>query len=624
MHTIAGFLTRRPREYAEAKLLRMLDVVRREDRHATSVRVEETVGLYIGCVTREASASREIPLRTERGDVVLIFSGEEFPEPGTKLRLKQQGHEFDPSGQSYLVHLYEEDPSFPARLNGRFHGILIDRNRKTAFLFNDRYGMHRIYYHQSTDGFYFATEAKAILAVIPKARRIDPRAAGEFVTCGCTLEGRTLFEGVRVLPGGSKWVLRNGYIVEEQQYFKPEEWEDQEPLEAEPYYRELRNVFSQNLPRYFEGPGPIAMSLTGGLDTRMIMAWQRCSPGSFPCYTFGGEIRDCQDVMLGRRIASMCDQSHEVIHIGRDFLAKFADYAERSVWLTDGCVDVGRAPDLYLNERAREIAPVRMSGVYGGELLRRVFVFKPENSRSQLFAPEFQGYLHQAKATYASNIQRNPVSFAVFKQAPWSQYGILALEETQVRVRTPFLDNELVRTVFRAPAAAFDSNNLCLRLIAEGNSALLGIPTDRGLYMNGRRWSVPAAHAVLEFLFKAEYAYDIGMPQWLALIDHALSPFHLDRLFLGRHKIFHFRSWYRDLLAAYVRDTLLDSRSLSRSYIEQKGMETIVRGHLSGNRNYATEIHKLLSLELVQKLLLDSARYRTCSEGQYPIAVGVN
>jgi asparagine synthase (glutamine-hydrolysing) len=564
-----------------------------------------------------------MPLRTERGDVVLFFSGEEFPEPGTASHLKQKGHEFDDSGAAYLVHLYEEDPSFPAALNGRFHGILIDRNRKSAFLFNDRYGMHRVYYHESTDGFYFAAEAKAILAVVTETRELNFRAVGEFVACGCALEGRTLFEGVRVLPGGSKWVLRDGLIIEKQTYFKPEQWENQESLDIEPYYRELRNVFCQNLPRYFKGQGRIAMSLTGGLDTRMIMAWQRCSPGSLPCYTFGGEIRDCQDVIQGRRIADICGQPHEVIRVGREFLGQFAHYAERTVWLTDGCVDVSRSPDLYLNERARQIAAVRMSGVYGGELLRRVLAFKPGNVRLELFASDFQGYLQHAKETYASNIPQNPVSFALFKQAPWAQYGILALEQTQVQLRTPFLDNDLVRTVFRAPKPTLDSNTLCRRLIAEGNSALLGVPTDRGLYLNARRSPLPAAHLTLEFLFKAEYAYDLGMPQWLASIDHAFSPFHLERLFLGRHKLFHFRIWYRDALAKYVQETLLDSSSLSRSYLRRKEVESIVRGHVRGDRNFTSEIHSLLTLELVQRTLLQPMYRDNSSQSWLPEASSV-
>jgi asparagine synthase (glutamine-hydrolysing) len=288
--------------------------------------------------------------------------------------------------------------------------------------------------------------------------------------------------------------------------------------------------------------------------------------------------------------------------------------------LTDGCVDVGRAPDLYLNERAREFAPVRISGVYGGEILRGVRAFKPEG-QFKLFTSDFQPYLQQAEETYRRNIQGHPISFAVFKQAPWSQHGILALEQTQVSVRTPFLDNDFVRTAFRAPEEALASNELCVRLIAEGNSDLLRIPTDRGLLLNGHLLSGTISHAVQEFLFKAEYAYDMGMPQWLARIDHAFSCFHFERLFLGRHKIFHFRVWYRDALASYVRETLLDSRSLSRPYIERKGLESIVRGHLKGERNYTSEIHKLLSLELVQRLLIDTANYRVSSEALFPMQV---
>ena len=174
------------------------------------------------------------------------------------------------------------------------------------------------------------------------------------------------------------------------------------------------------------------MSLTGGLDTRMIMAWQKSQPGSLPCYTFGGMLRDCQDVSLARQVARICEQPYEVIRVGEEFLSQFAHYAERAVYLTDGCVDVSRAPDLYLNERAREIAPVRMTGLYGGEVLRRVRAFKPEEPLPGLFVPEFLRYVRQAGETYAGLLSGHPVSFAVFKQAPWYHYGMLALEQTQL------------------------------------------------------------------------------------------------------------------------------------------------------------------------------------------------
>jgi asparagine synthase (glutamine-hydrolysing) len=184
----------------------------------------------------------------------------------------------------------------------------------------------------------------------------------------------------------------------------------------------------------------------------------------------------------------------------------------------------------------------------------------------------------------------------------------LALEESQLSLRSPYLDNDLVRTAFRAPESSLASNEVSLRLIADGNKDLLRIPTDRGLAGKRGRFSGAVSRGLLEFGFKAEYAYDMGMPQWVAQIDHAFSRFHLERLFLGRHKTFHFRVWYRDTLAAYVRDILLDPRSCSRPYLDRKGLEAVVQGHLKGERNYTMEIHKLLTLEILTRLFVDNPR----------------
>src|SRR5438094_9211998 len=267
MPGIVGLLTRLPRERAEPELLRMVETLRHESFYETGTWVDESLGVYVGWSERKTSFSEGMPLWNEREDIGLVFSGEEFPEPGTAGRLKERGHELDGAGSSHLVHLYEEDQSFPAGLNGRFHGLLMDRRLGTATLFNDRYGLHRIYYHESKEAFYFAAEAKAILAVRPELRKTDPRGLGEFVACGAVLENRTVFEGIHVLPPASAWVFRNGSLERKRSYFQPKEWEEQEKLDQEAYYRELRTTFNRNLTRYLHGHQRIAMSLTGGLDT---------------------------------------------------------------------------------------------------------------------------------------------------------------------------------------------------------------------------------------------------------------------------------------------------------------------------------------------------------------------
>lgn len=605
MPGIVGLITNKPHACAKEELARMVEAVRHESFYTTGTWTDESLGVYVGWAARKNSFADHMPVSSESGEVVLVFSGEEHPEPGTRQHLKERGHSVSAEGPSYLVHAYEEDPKFPVGLNGLFHGLVADRTRGTTTLFNDRYGIHRIYYHQSNGAFYFAAEAKAILAVCPEVRKPDVRGLGEFVACGCVLENRTLFNGISVLPPASAWAFRNEELASKSTYFQPKEWEDQTPLESEDYYRALRDALSDNLPRYFNGNEPIGVSLTGGLDTRIIMAWRKAPPGSLPCYTFGSMFRDNRDVRVARQVAAACGQPHSVISVGHQFLSRFAHYAERSVYLTDGCVDLSRTSDLYVSEKARAIAPTKVVGTYGSEVLAHATMLKAVEPLTSLVSRDFQPYIQQAGVTYGDLRREHPVTFAAFRQSPWWHYGVLALEQTQLTVRSPYLDNDFVRTVYRAPTATPAGSDVRLRLVADGNPELRRIPTDLGVGGDSGSLSGRASQLFQRFTFRAEYAFDYSMPQWLARLDHTCSPLHFERLFLGRHKMSHYRVWYRDALSKYVRDMLLDSRTLSRPYLERSGVEAVVRGHLRGDRNYTGEIHKVLTLELIHRLFFD-------------------
>lgn len=601
MPGVVGLITNRPRAAAEHELDAMVRSLCHESFYSSGKWIDAESGIYIGWVARRGSFAEGMPVRNEGGDVTLVFSGEEMPDPGLLCDLRKRGHSVaqDPAG--YLVHRYEEEKDFPKGLNGRFHGLIADRTKGLAVLFNDRYGLQRLYYHEARDTFYFAAEAKAILKVRPELCSTDPRALGEFVVCGCVLENRTLFPGIYVLPPGSAWLFRAGELRKKAFYFDPRDWEEQDPLDAEDYYSRLRETFTRNLPRYFNGHERVGVSLTGGLDTRIIMAWRNASPHSLPCYTFGSMYRDNQDVRLARRVANICGQQHQVITTDAEFLSRFPHYAERTVYLTDACVDLSRSPDLYVNEKVREIAPVRIVGTYGSEMMLRSIMFKAVKPVEGLFHADLLEQIDAAKDTYDANLRIHPVTFVAFRQSPWHHYGVLGLEQTQVGIRSPYLDNDFVGTVYRSPDPAKVNEKARLRLIREGNPALASLRTDRGV----GGLSAFLARAFLEFLFKAEYAYDYGMPQWIAQVDHIFERFRLERVWLGQHKVFHFRVWYRDQLAQYVREVLLDPRSLKRPYVSAQKVQSIVQSHLKGNRNYTNEIHRLLTLEIAHRFFVD-------------------
>jgi asparagine synthase (glutamine-hydrolysing) len=607
MPGIVGLITKNPRAWAQEQLVAMMRPLLHEPFYVNRTWLDETLGVYAGWIAIKDSFAAEMPLRDERRNVTLLFSGEEYTAQEAAPPSKGNGHNSRGNAASQLVRLCGK-PDFPKNLNGMFHGMVADRTSGTVSLFNDRFGMHRLYYHGSAEGFYFASEAKAILAAKPELRRANARSMGEFLALSCVLENRTIFEDIHALPPASLWTFRNAELAHQATYFRPQEWEEQAPLSESAYYRELLDVVRNTLPRYFQGSQELGIAMTGGLDTRVILALHPSAPGTLKSYTFAGPLRESQDVRIGRKVAEICAQPYRVINVSDNYLGRFADYAQRGMYLTEGTVDVGRSADLFLSEQARAVAPVKIVGTYGSEILRQAVMFKPADPMGGLFTGDVLSTVSEAKQTYAEQRRCHPVTFAAFRQSPWYHFGILATEKSQLTVRSPFLDNDFVRTVYRAPKAESAGEDLRPRLIREGNAKLAELRSDRGVGGNGGALSAALLRGYLEFTFKAEYAYDYGMPQSVSRIDHFFSMLHLERLFLGRHKLLHFRVWYRDQLADYVRQMLLDPLTLSRPFLNRKTVEALVRGHLKEGRNYTTAIHKLLSLELLNRLFFDASR----------------
>ena len=583
----------------------MVQCLMHEPFYTDGTYINEELGLWLGWVNHEGSFSDCIPIWNEKKDICLLFSGEDFADQADVDALRMRGHEFAPDDASYLVHLYEEmGYAFLERLNGAFSGLLLDLREQKFVLFNDRYGVNRIYYHEDARGFYFASEAKALLKILPGTRQLDLRSLGEVLCCEAVLQNRSLFSGISLLPPGSAWVFSQGEPVKKKTYFNQQAWENQPELSESDFYERLKETWARVLPRYFSGKQSTGLSLTGGVDSRMILAWASRPPGTLPCYTWGGTYRDCADVKIARHTAKLCQQPHNTILVGGEFLSQFHDLAERAVYISDGTMDVTGSVDLYVQRLARQIAPVRVSGVCGGEILRRLVMFKPDPPQQGVFDPQLNCSFQDAAATYAGEIQGHKLSFTSFKQAPWYMASKFTVERSKITYRTPYFDNDLVALAYQTPAKLLN-NEPALRLIADGNPVLGKIGTDRALAFGSGSAVNRMLHWYQEFTFKAEYAYDYRMPQWFARLDHALAPLHLERFFIGRHKFHHFRIWYRDQLSEWLKETLLDPAARSRPYLRPNCLEGMLKAHIRGDRNYAFEIHKILTLEFIQKKLID-------------------
>jgi len=584
----------------------MVASMRHESFYTTGTFSAPEQGIYAGWVAHEGSLASRQAFQNGAKDIALIFAGECFIGADTRARLKQRGRGFANDGEC-LVQLYEEQgEKFLTGLNGLFSGLLVDQRQKRAFLFNDRFGMERIYWHETSSAFYFASEAKALLRILPELRAFDPQGITEFLALGCTLDWKSMFRGIEMLPGGSSWAFENGGCRRES-YFSPAQWEMQPMISAAEFEARYLEIFQRIMPHYFASESKVGLALTGGLDTRMIMAAKPETKLKPVSYTFTGLTGSTLDDRIAARVAAATGLEHSLLRFRPDFFSDFATHADKTVFITDGCSGMFGAHEIYFHQQARQLATLRLTGNYGSEVFRGMSTFKPLGLSAQIFNAETAGKVGEA-AKRLANQRKHPDTFTVFKEIPWSLFGNLAAGRSQISFRTPYLDNEIVALAYQAPGHVKRSSLPALRFVKACNPALAKIPTDLGFSGSGTGPVVLARRAYSKFTFKLDYYSTAGLPRKLAVLNPVFKPVVNALGVAGMHKFLRYSTWFRNELAGHVQDVMA-AQQKNAAFWSPEALGQVTAQHLAGTRDFSSEINSILTLDAMErKLFLDLPR----------------
>jgi len=557
------------------------------------------LGVWSGWIAHPDSfASRVSSYRHPDGSV-LLFSGECFPSSeGISLaHIADAGRFVD----SVVDGCRCEGLNFLRRLNGMFSGLLIDRTSGKCIVFNDRFGCERIHVHEAGEEALFASEAKALLRLRRELRAFDPQAVAEYLAYGSVGGGKTLFRGIDLLPGASVWQIGTGGIERKRRYFDPDDWISQPRLTGLEFDEALGDLLTRAMPAYLVGDKEVGISITAGLDTRMIMACLPSRPLPAVCYTYAGTEGQTLDARIGQTVANACGCPHHLLRIGIDFVDDYPSHLEQTVFRTDGCAGPLEAHEIYLSRAAARLSAVRVTGNYGSEILRGMSTMKRRVIQPGLLTEPFAA---QVAAVNRSEEVEHPVQRAAFEEVPLHLFGTLAAARSVLTVRTPYMDNEIVRLAFRAPAFARASPAASLRVIRSRSPTLAAIPTDRGLLPAERhpiRGRIRTASASVEF--KLDYWHKEGLPaklRWIAPVLDYISSVGM----LRQHKFLPYRAWFQKELRSYITDVLTDPQTTRSPFWDANGLKRVVEDHVSGRRNCLYEISAVLALETVKRTLL--------------------
>ena len=601
MPGIAGIISlKSPAAECERTVRVMVATLRLERFYTAGTFSAPELGVFAGWTAHENSFADKQVFQNETKDIALVFAGECFVDAATKTELKQKGHAFAGGGDC-LVHLYEErGEKFFEGLNGLFSGLLIDRRAKKVFLFNDRYAMERIYWHETADAFYFASEAKALLRVLPELREFDDAGVADYLAVSSQLGTRTLFRGIQRLPGAAQWTFAHGGIRREN-YFSPATWEALPKLSADVYENTLRATFQKIAPKYFAHDAKVGVALTGGLDTRMILACRPPENRDQVCYTFTGPTGRTMDDRVAAEVAAALGLEHHLLRLNPDYFASFAAQVDKTVFVTDGTSGIFGAHEIYFHQQARPLAAMRLTGNYGSEILRAISTYKPIGLKSQIFNPQFLPEIGASEARFQQE-KKHPDTFAAFKEVPSNLFGNLAAGRSQISFRTPYLDNELVALSYQCPASIKKSSLPTMRFVKSTSSALDKIPTDRGFISDRRGLDILLRRVFAEVTFKLDYHSNFGLPRKLGVLNPIYQPACKLIGVAGLHKFLKYSTWFQHQLAPYVRDGL--ARARGGKFWNGECLARLAERHITGQENFCTEIDRILTLDAVERTLL--------------------
>ncbi|HET6866629.1 MAG TPA: asparagine synthase (glutamine-hydrolyzing) [Solirubrobacteraceae bacterium] len=311
------------------------------------------------------------PMWTDDG-VGIVFNGEIYNHCELRERLRAAGEPFRTRSDTEVLlrQLARHGLAGLREVRGMFAACLIDRRAGRLLLVRDRVGKKPLY-HGVLDGrLVFASELKAILAVLDHRPALNRQAVHDYLSLRYVPGPETIWEGLYKLPPGS--ALRHDLRTGEQQI---ENWWSVDVVAGacEPgrdYVQEFEDLFTDAVRERLEAADvPVGVMLSGGLDSSAVSAAAvRSGHRAFHTFAVGYKEGDRHSELAhARAVAEHLGARHHELQIGPD---AFADGLRDLVWQTDEpLADLATIPLHRLSLVAREHVKVVLSGEGADEVL---------------------------------------------------------------------------------------------------------------------------------------------------------------------------------------------------------------------------------------------------------------
>lgn len=553
------------------------------------------------------------PMCDPDAGLALVFNGEIYNFRELREELIAHGYRFErDSDTEVLLRAYQHwDDDVVQHLRGMFAFAIWDGRLERLFMARDRYGEKPLYLRECRDGFYFASEIKALLAVPGATATVNLTGVWDYLAYRYVPGPQTLFAGIHKLMPGSAAVWEDGK-VREWRYWTPP---DARPRAPQPVPDDVVDTFLNRLDGAVKlqmvSDVPFGAFLSGGLDSSMIVALMARHCPMVKTFSVGFGDDRYSELTYAAQVAREFGTAHQELTVLPDsmigLLPKLIAFRD---------APVSEPSDIAIYRLACEASrSVKMvltgegsDEIFGGypkhvfERFATGFQTLPRCVRNRLIAPLIDALpygFRRAKTAMANlNIEdwqeRYVRWFGALNSAERGRFSVLGLDTTPSRALPPFDAEPGVSTLRRI--LYFDQTSW--------------LPDN--LLERGDRMSMAASiEARVPFLDHELGAFVSSLPdnyrvrgfrtKWIL---REAGKRLLPESILKRPKV-GFRvpvnHWFRHEMRGFLLDHLQGPDSKTRAYFDPKVLDRTLDEHLKGRRNHEKLLWALLNLEIWQR-----------------------
>lgn len=573
-----------------------------------TVSASDPRGVGLGRVALPRPASGAQPVWSEDRAWAVLMDGELFERPHTSGSPTSDA-------EVLLAGYLQEGQAFFRRLNGRFSAVLWDARQQQVILVSDRLGLRPLYYVAQSDRLLAASELKALVVDPTTSRRINGTALCQFLAFGQYCGDETYLEAVRVLPAAAWLVydLREKRVTLER-YWRPPGTLDTRLSEAEALER-LDRTFKQAVDRQAAGAQRLGLSLSGGLDSRTILAV--LDREKTPVITMTLGVRGCADQRSAQQMAALAGSDHHCEVLDERFLADFETHLRHMVRLTDGQF-VSECIVMPTLARYRELGIDVLLRGHGGELMhmakaynfsidrgalalssqadleawltRRLHLHILADLDRPLLVPSLCRSMDEVAHERVHQMVEETAHVEPLLQRVWHLFLSQRLRrETTLslakfgsvaEVRNPYLDHELVELLLTLPPQWKLHERMQAHILQRRMPAFLKVMNvNTGTHVGASRLAQHVA------TFRARVLAKLHVPGYG----------HYERM----------GTWLRQQLRPVVEGILLSPRCLERGIFLPDTVRAVVREHVENGRNRTFLLLALMIFELGQRQVID-------------------